>query len=516
MEISSPLAHIFNLSLRSGSFPSALKNSRVVPVFKAGEQDLCSNYRPISLLSSISKILEKIVQRRLVAHLEYHKLLSPFQFGFQAGRNTEQNLIQVVNQITEHLNTGGYCIGLFLDLKKAFDVCSHDILLKKLAKFGVNGVERDWFESYLSDRGQRVEIDGSLSDPVILSDLSVIQGSILGPVLFNIYINDLPLATSMKTSMFADDTQCISGGMDLPALTASVNIELKKIATWFRSNRMAVNADKSNFIIFHPRGKKVDMDGLQILYDNNDPDAPFDPTLITPLERIHNTHTDKNCRSIKLLGIRLDEHMSFQANHDATMAKLNRATFMLNRVKNLIPSKTLTTLYHSLFHCHLNYCAIITSCSSKSNIEKLFKAQKKVIRIITHSKTHAHTEPLFKSLQIMTIHQIITKAKLMFMHSIYHSYAPSAFLGYWTRNADRGLNYELRHNDDFFITRIRYSFLERMPLFALPTEWNKASPNKFNQNRHTYNIAITQELLPPLAPAIPLHDIPPLTLPPFQ
>jgi potassium voltage-gated channel Eag-related subfamily H protein 8 len=107
MEISSPLAHIFNLSLRSGRFPSALKNSRVVPIFKAGEQDRCSNYRPISLLSSISKILEKIVHKRLVAHLEYHKLLSPFQFGFQAGRNTEQNLIQVVNQITEHLNGGG-------------------------------------------------------------------------------------------------------------------------------------------------------------------------------------------------------------------------------------------------------------------------------------------------------------------------------------------------------------------------------------------------------------------------
>jgi hypothetical protein len=284
------------------------------------------------------------------------------------------------------------------------------------------------------------------------------------------------------------------------AFCQKINNELKKIATWFRSNRMAVNADKSNFIIFHPRGKKVDMDGLQILYDNNDPDAPFDPTLITPLERIHNTHTDKNCRSIKLLGIRLDEHMSFQANHDATMAKLNRATFMLNRVKNLIPSKTLTTLYHSLFHCHLNYCAIITSCSSKSNIEKLFKAQKKVIRIITHSKTHAHTEPLFKSLQIMTIHQIITKAKLMFMHSIYHNYASSAFLGQWTRNADRDLGYELRHNADFALPRIKYSFLEKLPFYSLPIQWNSASPNKYNRNRFTFNVAITQELLPPPTP----------------
>jgi hypothetical protein len=108
----------------------------------------------------------------------------------------------------------------------------------------------------------------------------------------------------------------------------------------------------------------------------------------------------------------------------------------------------------------------------------------------------------------MTIHQIITKAKLMFMHSIYHNYAPSAFIGHWTRNADRGLSYELRHNDDFFLPRIRYSFLDRMPLFSLPSEWNKASPNKFNHNRYTYNVAISHELLPPLAPELPYLSTP--------
>jgi hypothetical protein len=132
IEISFPLLHIFNLSLNSGKFPSKLKKSRIVPIFKAGDIESCDNYRPISLLSSISKILEKIVQMKLVDHLESHNLLYKHQYRFILGKCTEYNLLHVTNRITEVLNDGKYCIGVFLDLKKAFDVCSHDILLKKI------------------------------------------------------------------------------------------------------------------------------------------------------------------------------------------------------------------------------------------------------------------------------------------------------------------------------------------------------------------------------------------------
>jgi hypothetical protein len=178
--------------------------------------------------------------------------------------------------------------------------------------------------------------------------------------------------------MFADDTQYIARGPDLSALIDPVNLEeLKKISAWFRANRMAVNADTSNFIIFHLKGRRVDMEGKSLVFDNNDHDAPHDPSLVTILDCIHNNHTDKNSRSIKQLGVRLDENLTFQANHDAIVSKLNPAVFMINRIKNFIPSRALKTLYHSLFHCHLMYCPIITSCSSPANIEKLFKIQKK-------------------------------------------------------------------------------------------------------------------------------------------
>ena len=142
-EICTPLAHIFNLSLNQGIFPSKLKTSRTVPIFKSGNSELCDNYRPISLLSSLSKVLEKIVSIQLVNHLELNNLLYEHQYGFQPKKSTEHNLIHLTNHILAALNEKKYCIGLFLDLKKAFDVCSHPILLKKLKKYGIVGTTHD-------------------------------------------------------------------------------------------------------------------------------------------------------------------------------------------------------------------------------------------------------------------------------------------------------------------------------------------------------------------------------------
>ena len=172
-EICVPLSHIFNLSLEKGIFPSKLKSSRTIPLHKAGSKELCDNYRPISLLSSLSKILEKIVSVKLVNHLDLNKLLYEHQYGFQKGKNTEHNLLHVINYVSKALNSGEYCIGIFFDLKKAFDVVSHKILFKKLAHLGVRGTALNWFKSYLSNRKQKTEVNGSLSTENNI-DLSVL------------------------------------------------------------------------------------------------------------------------------------------------------------------------------------------------------------------------------------------------------------------------------------------------------------------------------------------------------
>jgi hypothetical protein len=179
-EISVPLSHIFRQSIETGIFPNRFKTSRVVPIFKQGDKRQCDNYRPIALVNSFSKILEKMVAIDLSNHLDRNNLLYKHQYGFQRGKSVEHNLIQVTNYIGQALNQGKWCIGVFLDLKKAFDTVQHDILLKKFEKFGVRDTALEWFKSYLTNRTQCVDIDGVLSD---FKDIlmSVISGQLIRP-----------------------------------------------------------------------------------------------------------------------------------------------------------------------------------------------------------------------------------------------------------------------------------------------------------------------------------------------
>jgi len=265
--ISTPLALIFNLSIKQGTFPNYLKSSRVVPIFKAGDPLLCDNYRPISLVSSIAKIFEKIVATQLTNHLEINKLINKHQFGFQKGLSTEHNILHLTNFISKSLNEGKYCIGIFLDLKKAFDVVNHSILSKKLFHLGVRDNVLGWFQSYLANRTQKVEINGILSSPRSIN-ISVLQGSVLGPLLFLCFINDIFSVSNLLTLLFADDTCGLAAGDNINDLIKYCNIELQKIANWFSANLISVNVAKCKYVIFHNKGKKIpnlneEMPGLQ-------------------------------------------------------------------------------------------------------------------------------------------------------------------------------------------------------------------------------------------------------------
>jgi hypothetical protein len=331
-EIAVPLAHVFNTSLESGIFPDKLKQCRVIPIFKSGSHLDCDNYRPISLLSSISKVLEKIVADKLLYHLQSNDLLYTHQYGFIPNRSAEHNLLQIINYVTSALNDGNFCIGVFLDLKKAFDVCSHSILLKKLSKMGITGVSHRWFSNYLSGRSQKVEINGKFSDSLGL-DISVIQGSTLGPLLFLCYINDFFAATTLFSVLFADDTTCLSKGKKLNELVPYVNQELQKIALWFKANKMAVNTAKTKFIIFRTQGKIINNNECMLLFNNNEPGQPEDPDLITPIDRIHNEGPES---SFKLLGVMIDEYLSFNAHISHVSAKISKSLFCINKIKNFV------------------------------------------------------------------------------------------------------------------------------------------------------------------------------------
>ena len=221
-----------------------------------------NNYRPVSLLPVFSKILERIVYNRLFNFLIKHSILHPSQYGFQINLSTEQAILEVQDRIQNIIDSGDCCIGIFMDLSKAFDTLDHRTLLSKLSKYGVRGVALDWFRNYLSNRKQYVSINGTNSSTLPI-ECGVPQGSILGPLLFLIYINDLPKVSNSTTILFADDTNAIYVGKSYSELKYVIDKDLQKMSTWFRVNKLALNESKTKFIIFH---KKKQETTLHIFY----------------------------------------------------------------------------------------------------------------------------------------------------------------------------------------------------------------------------------------------------------
>ena len=237
--IASPLSHIFNLSFSTGVFPADMKMGKVIPLYKSGDDNKFDNYRPISILQSFSKILEKLMYKRLQSYLDRHNILSDNQFGFRKGHSTIHPIITLVKDIIESNDkpTKDLTAAVFLDLSKAFDTVSHEILLNKMEYYGIRGKANLWFKSYLTERYQFTEFKSAISDVSSISS-GVPQGSILGPLLFLLYVNDLHNATNLKILSFADDTTVYHSSSNIEDLANTINNELKSIHIWLCENNL--------------------------------------------------------------------------------------------------------------------------------------------------------------------------------------------------------------------------------------------------------------------------------------
>ena len=255
--IVTPLVHICNLSLLTGVFPSSFKLAKVIPVHKKDNTMIVSNYRPISILPSFSKILERIVYNRLYEFFDQHKSLNPEQYGFRRSYSTDLALLKFYDRVSSALAAREHVVGVFMDLSKAFDTLDHTILLSKLAHYGVLGIALQWFSSYLTMRRQFTHYNLVNSDVLYLK-CGVPQGSILGPLLFLIYINDICDVSNaaLNYTLFADDTSVFMSHREIDVLERAINSELPKLALWFRSNLLSLNVLKNNFI--HFKGRKSD------------------------------------------------------------------------------------------------------------------------------------------------------------------------------------------------------------------------------------------------------------------
>ena len=250
VNISKPLVYLYNLSFSEGIFPDSMKLAKVLPLYKTDDPTSFSNYRPVSLLSQFSKILEKLFNNRLMKFIDKNNVLFEGQYGFRQNHSTELAVIEMTEKITKSLDEKHYSVGIFVDLKKAFDTINHNILIEKLSYYGIRGLALNWISSYLNNRSQYVCYNNVNSDLKNIT-CGIPQGSILGPSLFILYINDLcNVSDILKFILFADDTNIFCHGNDLKALENIINSELSHVNTWFSANQLSLNIKKTKYIIF--------------------------------------------------------------------------------------------------------------------------------------------------------------------------------------------------------------------------------------------------------------------------
>ena len=402
------LTKIFNLSLSSGVHPDLLKISKTIPIFKKGSRLLVSNYRPISLLSNLNKILEKIVHNRVYTFLEDTQSIYSLQFGFRKKHSTNHTLINITENIRKALDDKKFACGVFVDLQKAFDTVNHDILISKLEHYGIRGIANNWFASYLSNRSQFVSILGFDSSTKTISH-GVPQGSVLGPLLFLIYINDLHVAIKhSKVYHFADDTNLLNIGNSAKQMQKYVNADLKSLYKWLLANKISLNCDKTEVIFFHKPGSivpniKIRMNGIRILPSNH----------------------------IKYLGLYLDETLNGSFHCDILTKTLKRANGMLAKARHYISNDDLKSLYFAIFSSHLSYGSQIWGQVSNNFNDRIFKLQNRALRIISFSDFRADCTPIYRDLKILKLSDYIVLQNCLFVHDALHHVSPICFHDYF-------------------------------------------------------------------------------------
>uniref|UniRef100_A0A8C6KUZ5 Reverse transcriptase domain-containing protein n=1 Tax=Nothobranchius furzeri TaxID=105023 RepID=A0A8C6KUZ5_NOTFU len=262
--VTEPFTYICNLPLSTGIFPNLMKNAKVVPLFKSGDKHSFTKYRPVSLLPQFSKILQKVFASWLDKFIDKNKILNHEQSGFRTKHSTAMAVMDLVDKLLSAIDNKNYFVSVFSDLKKAFDVIDHSRLLLKLHWFGISGVAHQWVNSYLDNRKQFVQINDAISD----IHYGVPQGSVLGPKLFIMFINDLVnVSHILGTVLFADDTPLFYSGLNIHEVTQVINSELVKVKKWFDINRLSLNLNKTNFILFNnkrSRDVSLTIDGMEI------------------------------------------------------------------------------------------------------------------------------------------------------------------------------------------------------------------------------------------------------------
>ena len=393
---------LFNMSINQGKFPDPLKNAKVIPAHKGDSRLEMSNYRPISLLPTLSKVFEKLMYARLIGFFTKHGIIYENQFGFQSNMSTEYAVNKLLNYIFETLEKNEYGVCIFLDFAKAFDTVNHEILLKKLEHYGIRGIALNWLKSYLNNRMQCTEI-GDTQSELELIKCGVPQGSVLGPLLFLIYINDIVNSSNLfKFTLFADDTSLYYSCKNTNKLEEIINIELSKISDWLSANRLSLNVGKSNLLYFTNKNRS-NLKDMKIMI---------------------NKETLKEVDCAKYLGVLVDNKLNWNKHINNIKLRLSKGISILSIIRHYVPESVLRSLYFTFINSHTEYNLINWGTAPSAFMEAIYSKTRKAIRIVSFKDKYEPTLPLFKKHLILPVDKNLELKQATYMWKLVNNVLP--------------------------------------------------------------------------------------------
>ena len=452
-KIKNQLSIIFNLSFVQGIVPNKLKIGVIYPIHKGDTKFICSNYRPISTLPIFSKILEKLMHKRLTSFLEKYEILFKHQYGFQKGKSTEHAIIDLHSNIIKPIEKKEKACAIFLDFVKAFDTVNHKILLKKIEYIGIRDIQLQWFDSNLSNRQQCVKLGQDISDFKTVK-CGVPQGSVLRPLFFLIFINDIYISTSkVSFYLFADGTCLFYSNKDYKKVEKDINNALENITNWLKANKLTLNVKKSNLILFNIQTNIKDNPKIKICIGNSE------------LEQ-------KN--SSKYLGIYFDKRLSWDTHIDYINNEINRGIGIIKKIRYFVKKNTLKNIYYSFVKPHIDYGTLAWGTFTNIHLETLNKSIKRSIRAILFKGKYDSVKPYYKYLQILPFLDNIKLLRGKFMWNLTNHKLPTSIIEQFPLKYNQAINSQ---KDKLIIPYFRTSIGKRSLSYSSLHLWNYEIPS---------------------------------------